>query len=145
MFGGVFSKKEKAAYEAAVKQMELQQMQHQMEMQQQIEMQNMKMQYQAGPQARPGSLTGSIYTGSIGSINQAQGLSSASDSGSTILRNMQDDIRELRVNIEHISGFYKWVIHAYPETLVQYKALKDLEVASRGQDESEQYRTKSAV
>ena len=121
MFGGVFNKKEKAEYEAAVKQMELQQMQHQMEMQQQIEMQKMKMQYQG--------LT-SVSSGST---------------GSTILRNMQDDIRELRVNIEHISGFYRWAIHAYPETLVQYKALKDLEAASRGQDESEQYRTKSAV
>ncbi len=137
MFGGVFNKKEKAEYEAAVKQMGLQQMQHQMEMQQQIEMQKMKTQYQAGPQNRPGLLTGNI--------TQAQGLTSASDSSSTILRNMQDDIRELRVNIEHISGFYRWAIHAYPETLVQYKALKDLEAASRGQDESEQYRTKSAV
>ena len=147
MFGGVFNKKEKAAYEADMARLQMQAMQHQMDMQQQIEMQKMKMQYHAGPQTPPGLLTGSIHTGSIGSINQAQMAqgTSVSDSGSTILRNMQDDIRGLRVNIEHISGFYKWIIHAYPETLVQYKALKDLEAASRGQDESEQYQAKAAV
>jgi uncharacterized protein YciI len=66
------------------------------------------------------------------------GAMQQADSGSTILRNMQADIRELRKNIEHVSGFYKWVIHAYPESLVQYKALKDIEAAARGQDESEQ-------
>jgi len=136
MFGGLFNKKEKAEYEAAVKQMELQQMQHQMQMQKEIQ------KYRAGP----GLLTGSIHTGSIGSITQvtqaqmaAQGV--VGDSGSTILRNMQDDIRGLRVSIEHLNGFYKWIIHAYPETLVQYKALKDLEAASRGQEDE----TKSAI
>lgn len=140
MFGGLFDKKEKAEYEATIKQME---MQNQIQMQKQLHAQMLNQ--------RPGLLTGSIHTGSIGSINQAQGLTSVSDSttsGSIILRNMQNDIRELRVNIEHISGFYRWVIHAYPETLVQYKALKDLEAASRGQDESEstaQYAAKSAV
>lgn len=139
MFGGVFNKKEKAEYEAAVKQMELQQMQHQMQMQKEIQ------KYQAGPQTRPGLIPGSIHTGSIGSITQAQMAAQGRDSGSTILRNMQDDIRELRVNIEHISGFYRWVIHAYPETLVQYKALKDLEAASRGQDESTAQYAKSAI
>ena len=131
MFGGVFNKKEKAEYEAAVKQMELQQMQHQMEMQKEI--QKMNAQYQAGP----GLLTASI--------TQAQMAAQGRDSGSTILRNMQDDIRGLRVSIEHISGFYKWIIHAYPETLVQYKALKDLEAASRGQDESTAQYAKSAI
>jgi hypothetical protein len=141
MFGGVFNKKEKAEYEAAVKQMELQQMQHQMQMQKEIQ------KYQAGPQTRPGLIPGSIHTGSIGSITQAQMAAQGvvGDSGSTILRNMQDDIRGLRVSIEHLNGFYKWIIHAYPETLVQYKALKDLEAASRGQDESEQYQAKSAI
>lgn len=124
MFGGLFDKKEKAEYETAVKQMELQQMQHQMEMQQQIEMQK----------NRPGLL----FPGSITQV-AAQGV--VGDSGSTILRNMQSDIRELRKNVEHFSGFYKWIIHAYPETLVQYKALKDLEAASRGQEDE----TKSAI
>lgn len=133
MFGGLFDKKEKAEYEATIKQME---MQNQIQMQKQLHAQMLNQ--------RPGLLTGSIHTGSIGSINQAQGLTSVSDSGSTILRNMQSDIRELRKNIEHVSAFYNWIIHAYPETLVQYKALKDLEAASRGQDESEQ-QAKAAV
>ena len=139
MFGGLFNRKEKAAYEADMAR--LQATQYQMNMQQQIERQKLEMQMnmamaQNTLAERPGLLTGNI--------TQAQGLTSASDSSSTILRNMQDDIRELRVNIEHISGFYRWAIHAYPETLVQYKALKDLETASQGQDESESY-AKSAV
>ncbi len=146
MFGGLFDKKEKAEYEATIKQME---MQNQIEMQKQLHAQMLNQ--------RPGLLTGSIHNGGIGSITQAtqaqmaQGLTTAqgySDSGSTILRNMQSDIWELRRNIEHVSGFYKWIIHAYPETLVQYKALKDLEAASRGHDESEstaQYAAKSAI
>ena len=132
MFGGLFDKKEKAEYEATIKQME---MQNQIQMQKQLHAQMLNQ--------RPG-----LLTGSIGSINQAQGLTSVSDSttsGSIILRNMQNDIRELRVNIEHISGFYRWVIHAYPETLVQYKALKDLEAASRQNESTAQYAAKSAV
>jgi hypothetical protein len=134
MFGGLFDKKEKAEYEATIKQME---MQNQIQMQKQLHAQMLNQ--------RPG-----LLTGSIGSINQAQGLTSVSDSttsGSIILRNMQNDIRELRVNIEHISGFYRWVIHAYPETLVQYKALKDLEAASRQNETTagEQYAAKSAI
>ena len=132
MFGGVFNKKEKAAYEADMAQLQMQ------AMQQQIELHKMNMQSQMIAN-KPGLLTGSINQAQMA----AQGV--VGDSGSTILRNMQDDIRGLRVNIEHISGFYKWIIHAYPETLVQYKALKDLEAASRGQDESEQYQAKAAV
>ncbi len=123
MFGGLFDKKEKAEYEATIKQME---------MQNQIEMQ--KNMY--------AMMHGNVTMGNT--TLGAQGLTSVSDSGSIILRNMQSDIRELRINIEHISGFYKWIIHAYPETLVQYKALKDLETASQGQDESESY-AKSAI
>jgi hypothetical protein len=119
MFGGVFNKKEKAEYEADMARLQMQ------AMQQQIEMHKMNMQSQMIAN-KPGLITGGT---------------SVSDSGSTILRNMQDDIRGLRVNIEHISGFYKWIIHAYPETLVQYKALKDLEAASRGQEDE----IKSAV
>jgi len=137
MFGGLFNRKEKAAYEADMAR--LQAMQHQMDMQQQIERQKLEMQMNMAMAQN--------------SINQAQGLTSVSDSttsGSIILRNMQSDIRELRINIEHISGFYKWIIHAYPETLVQYKALKELEAVSRGQEESEststaQYAAKSAI
>jgi len=95
----------------------------------------------------PGSITQVAVPGSITQV-AAQGV--VGDSGSTILRNMQSDIRELRKNVEHFSGFYKWIIHAYPETLVQYKALKELEAVSRGQEESEststaQYAAKSAI
>lgn len=119
MFGFNKDKKAKAEYEATMQRLEMMNA----ETQRQIEIQKMnaaKYQYQ-------GVVSGAIS----GAMQQA-------DSGSTILRNMQADIRELRKNIEHVSGFYKWVIHAYPESLVQYKALKDIEAAARGQDESEQ-------
>ncbi len=150
MFGGLFDKKEKAEYEADMAR--LQAMQHQMDMQQQIERQKLEIQMnmamaQNTLAERPGLLSGiTVGNTALG----AQGLTSVSDSGSIILRNMQSDIRELRINIEHISGFYKWIIHAYPETLVQYKALKELEAVSRGQEESEststaQYAAKSAI
>ena len=53
-----------------------------------------------------------------------------SSQASTILRNIQRDINEMRREMEKLRGFYGWMIHAYPETIAQYKALMDLQRAS---------------
>lgn len=53
-----------------------------------------------------------------------------SSQASTILRNIQRDINEMRREMEKLRGFYEWMIHAYPETIAQYKALMDLQRAS---------------
>lgn len=53
-----------------------------------------------------------------------------SNQSSTILRNIQGDISEMRNEMIRLRGFYEWMIHAYPETIAQYKALMDLQRAS---------------
>ena len=54
----------------------------------------------------------------------------ASSQASTILRNIQGDINQMRRDIDNLRGFYGWMIHAYPEIIAQYKALMDLQRAS---------------
>lgn len=60
------------------------------------------------------------------------------DNTSTILRNVQGDIREMRNEMIKLRGFYEWMIHAYPETIAQYKALMDLQRAASNNEAGEQ-------
>lgn len=62
---------------------------------------------------------------------------------STILRNVQGDIREMRNEMIKLRGFYEWMIHAYPETIAQYKALMDLQQAASNNEAGEQRVTSS--
>ena len=47
------------------------------------------------------------------------------------LRTLAQSNGMLQAEVEHLKGFYGWLIHAYPETVAQYKALKELEEACR--------------
>jgi hypothetical protein len=43
---------------------------------------------------------------------------------------LRSEVRHAKNKIEHINGFYTWLIETYPETVAQYKALMDLQKAS---------------
>jgi hypothetical protein len=60
------------------------------------------------------------------------------DNTSTILRNVQGDIQKMRNEMIMLRGFYEWMIHAYPETIAQYKALMDLQRAASNNEAGEQ-------
>jgi hypothetical protein len=62
---------------------------------------------------------------------------------STILRNVRADVRELHNQVTKLRGFYEWMIHAYPETIAQYKALMDLQQAASNNEAGEQRVTSS--
>jgi len=62
---------------------------------------------------------------------------------STILRNVRADVRQLHDEVTKLKGFYGWMIHAYPETIAQYKALMDLQRASSNNEVGEQRVTSS--
>jgi hypothetical protein len=69
---------------------------------------------------------------------RASGSISSGSDISTILRNVQGDIREMRNEMIKLKGFYEWMIHAYPETIAQYKALMDLQRAASSNETGEQ-------
>lgn len=68
-----------------------------------------------------------IITNTTGIVGNYQ---STATETSTILRNLQSTVYELRNEMVRLRGFYEWMIHAYPETIAQYKALMDLQRAS---------------
>lgn len=73
------------------------------------------------------------YSDPQGAYGSPLGLSTGTvtqQNTGTILRNIQGDINELRHEMVRLRGFYEWMIHAYPETITQYKALMDLQRAS---------------
>ena len=43
------------------------------------------------------------------------------------MRDLRSEMRHLSKRLEHINGFYVWLIDTYPETVAQYKALIDLQ------------------
>ncbi len=43
---------------------------------------------------------------------------------------LRSEVRQAKNKVEHINGFYTWLIETYPETVAQYKALMDLQKAS---------------
>lgn len=81
------------------------------------------------------------YSDPQGAYGSPLGLSTGTvtqQNTGTILRNIQGDINELRHEMVRLRGFYEWMIHAYPETITQYKALMDLQRASNQEPEGEQ-------
>lgn len=46
------------------------------------------------------------------------------------MRELQDGMSELATEMMHLKGFYGWLIHAYPDTIAQYKAIQELQRAS---------------
>jgi hypothetical protein len=98
------------------------------------DMQQLRAQRQAHLQA---NITTSDYRGQYNTAMNASGQSVSSDT-STILRNVRADMRGLHDEVTKLKGFYEWMIHAYPETIAQYKALMDLQRASTNNETGEQ-------
>ena len=48
------------------------------------------------------------------------------------LREQRQAMEELTSEMIHLKGFYSWLMHAYPETLIQYKAIQELQRAAGG-------------
>jgi GTP1/Obg family GTP-binding protein len=46
------------------------------------------------------------------------------------MRDLENQMRKLGNHINHINGFYTWLMEVYPDTYVQYKSLMDLQKAS---------------
>jgi DnaJ-domain-containing protein 1 len=121
MFG--MSKEEKRRYEAEMQQLRAQQ-----------ETEIRMLQRQAQLQA---NMTTADYRGQYNTAMNALGQSVSSDT-STILRNVRADMRELHDEVIKLKGFYEWMIHAYPETIAQYKALMDLQRAASSNETEKQ-------
>lgn len=51
------------------------------------------------------------------------------------LRTLAQSNGALQADVEHLRGFYGWLIHSYPETVAQYKALKELEEACKSDEQ----------
>lgn len=43
---------------------------------------------------------------------------------------LRTEMRMTKQRVDHINGFYTWLIETYPETVAQYKALMDLQRAT---------------
>lgn len=43
---------------------------------------------------------------------------------------LRSEMRATKQRVDHINGFYTWLIETYPETVAQYKALMDLQRAT---------------
>lgn len=112
MFGTSRKKLEKQQYEADMQQLRAQQGEE-------IRMLQRQAQLQAAT-----ITTNTTMTDYRGQYNMPQ------DNTSTILRNVQASVRGLHDEVNRLKGFYEWMIHAYPETIAQYKALMDLQRAS---------------
>ena len=46
------------------------------------------------------------------------------------MRDLESQVRQTRQHVNHINGFYTWLMEVYPDTVQQYKALMDLQKAS---------------
>lgn len=49
------------------------------------------------------------------------------------LREQRQVMEELTYEMTNLKGFYGWLMHAYPETLIQYKAIQELQRAAEGE------------
>jgi hypothetical protein len=43
------------------------------------------------------------------------------------MRDLESQVRQIRQHVNHINGFYTWLMEVYPDTYVQYKSLMDLQ------------------
>lgn len=115
MFG--MSTEERRRYEADMQQLRAQQ---------ETEIRMLQRQAQLQGAIQGANITTSDYRG------QYSGNIVPGSDTSTILRNVQVDIQKMRNEMIMLRGFYEWMIHAYPETIAQYKALMDLQRAASG-------------
>ena len=46
------------------------------------------------------------------------------------MNELRSEMRHTKQRVDHINGFYTWLIETYPETVAQYKALMDLQRAT---------------
>jgi hypothetical protein len=125
MFG--MSKEERRRYEADMQQLRAQQ---------ETEIRMLQRQAQLQGAIQGANITTSDYRGQYNTAVNA--LGNVGSDTSTILRNVQGDIREMRNEMIKLRGFYEWMIHAYPETIAQYKALMDLQRAASSNETGEQ-------
>jgi hypothetical protein len=121
MFG--MSKEERRRYEADMQQLRAQQ-----------ETEIRMLQRQA--QLQGANITTADYRGQYNTAVNT--LGNVGSDTSTILRNVRADIRGLHDEVTKLKGFYEWMIHAYPETIAQYKALMDLQRAASSNETGEQ-------
>lgn len=54
-------------------------------------------------------------------------ISSMQKSHKNSMNELRSEVRDAKHKVEHINGFYTWLIETYPETVAQYKALMDLQ------------------
>ncbi len=57
-------------------------------------------------------------------------ISAMERSHRSAMNELKSEMRHASKKIEHINGFYTWLIETYPETVAQYKALMDLQKAT---------------
>jgi hypothetical protein len=43
------------------------------------------------------------------------------------MNELRAEMRHAKRTVEHINGFYTWLMEVYPDTVLQYKALMDLQ------------------
>jgi hypothetical protein len=108
----------------------------QLRAQQETEIRMLQRQAQLQGAIQGANITTSDYRGQYNTAVNA--LGNVGSDTSTILRNVQGDIREMRNEMIKLRGFYEWMIHAYPETIAQYKALMDLQRAASSNETGEQ-------
>jgi hypothetical protein len=56
-----------------------------------------------------------------------QALAEAGAQHKADMNDLRSEMRHAKKKIEHINGFYTWLLEVYPETYVQYKSLMDLQ------------------
>lgn len=49
------------------------------------------------------------------------------------MREQHAAIQDLTHEMISLKGFYGWLMHAYPETIIQYKAIQELQRAAEGE------------
>jgi hypothetical protein len=108
----------------------------QLRAQQETEIRMLQRQAQLQGTIQGANMTTSDYRGQYNTAVNT--LGSISSDTSTILRNVRADMRELHDEVIKLKGFYEWMIHAYPETIAQYKALMDLQRAASNNETGEQ-------
>ena len=53
------------------------------------------------------------------------------------LKAVRDSQRQIVEEMNNLKGFYIWLMHAYPDTLIQYKAIQQLQAAANEQARGE--------
>jgi hypothetical protein len=48
------------------------------------------------------------------------------------MQEMREDVAKTIRSMQDLRGFYSWLMHAYPDTIAQYKAIQELQQAAQG-------------